>query len=286
MKILVIDDEKPTLSMFKLLLNAYGYEVFVAKNGEDGLLLFKQEAPEIVFTDLKMPGMDGLDVLREINQACNHEQIGSPDTSNGKRIRPTDSEHVHVEMGNRKNSDTVKQPNETPHVLSAPQVIIITGHGDMDRALDALDLDASDFINKPVEKKALDAALKRAELRIEAQKNGGSDGVMPLITNARTQSILTIDVAGRLTATPYVQQQLTDCQNPENLTGINTLTLHFDQSFSIDRQGLFILMNFMAPIRQQGIHITMKGLSYNYIQLFKMAGLHESATILQDPFDA
>ena len=286
MKILVIDDEKPTLSMFKLLLNAYGYEVFVAENGEDGLLLFKQEAPEIVFTDLKMPGMDGLDVLREINQACHHEQIGRPDTAKERRTQPTDSERFHIDMGSRKNSDTVKKINETSHAPPAPQVIIITGHGDMDRALDALDLDASDFINKPVEKKALDAALKRAESRIEALNNGESDRSSLLITRGRTASTLTLGVAGRLTATPDVQQQFTACQSLENLNGIDTLTLRFDQSFSIDRQGLFILMNFMAPVRQRGIHITMKGLSYNYIQLFKMAGLHESATILQDAFDA
>ena len=248
--------------MFKLLLNAYGYEVFVAENGEDGLLLFEREAPQIVFTDLKMPGMDGLDVLKEINKACNA-------------------------INNTKSNDTVTLPNETAHAISpVPQVIIITGHGDMDRALDALDLDASDFINKPVEKKALDAALKRAESRIEALNNGESDRSSPLITRGRTASTLTLDVAGRLTATPDVQQQFTACQSPENLNGIDTLTLRFDQSFSIDRQGLFILMNFMAPVRQRGIHITMKGLSYNYIQLFKMAGLHESATILQDAFDA
>ena len=37
MKILVIDDEKPTLSMFKLFLTAYGYEVITAENGEQGV---------------------------------------------------------------------------------------------------------------------------------------------------------------------------------------------------------------------------------------------------------
>jgi DNA-binding response OmpR family regulator len=42
MKILVIDDEKPTLSMFRLFLTAYGYEVVKAEDGEKGLALFHE----------------------------------------------------------------------------------------------------------------------------------------------------------------------------------------------------------------------------------------------------
>ncbi len=121
MKILVIDDEKPTLSMFRLFLTAYGYEVHTAENGEQGLALCESVGPDIVFTDIRMPGMDGLAVLARI-----------------KETHP------------------------------ACQVIVITGHGDMDRALEAMDLDASDFINKPVERQALNAALMRAEKRAGA----------------------------------------------------------------------------------------------------------------------
>ena len=67
-KILVIDDEKPTLSMFGLFLGAYGYEVFTAENGPEGIELFKKERPPIVLTDIEMPGMDGLTVLKEIKK--------------------------------------------------------------------------------------------------------------------------------------------------------------------------------------------------------------------------
>ena len=63
-KILVIDDEKPTLSMFRLLLGAYGYEVLIAENGRAGIEIFKREHPALVFTDIKMPGLDGLEVLK------------------------------------------------------------------------------------------------------------------------------------------------------------------------------------------------------------------------------
>ncbi|MBU1695750.1 MAG: response regulator, partial [Proteobacteria bacterium] len=65
-KVLVIDDDKPTLSMFELFLNAYGYSVLLAENGAEGIKLFETEKPAIVFTDIKMPGMDGFAVLDRI----------------------------------------------------------------------------------------------------------------------------------------------------------------------------------------------------------------------------
>ncbi len=69
MKILVIDDERPTLAMFKLFLTAYGHEVMTAETGEQGMERFKAQAPDIVFTDFRMPGMDGLAVLRQIRES-------------------------------------------------------------------------------------------------------------------------------------------------------------------------------------------------------------------------
>ncbi|UCH24193.1 MAG: response regulator [Deltaproteobacteria bacterium] len=48
------------------------------------------------------------------------------------------------------------------------EVIVITGHGDTDLAKQALDVDAADFINKPIKREALDAALKRAEDRLQS----------------------------------------------------------------------------------------------------------------------
>ena len=65
-KILVIDDEKPTLTMFRILLTACGYDVITAESGSAGIELFKTERPPIVITDIKMPGKDGLTVLREL----------------------------------------------------------------------------------------------------------------------------------------------------------------------------------------------------------------------------
>jgi YesN/AraC family two-component response regulator len=65
-KILIIDDEQPTLQMLSLFLEACGYEVFTAENEAQGLEAFQKERPPIVLTDIKMPGKDGFDVLRKI----------------------------------------------------------------------------------------------------------------------------------------------------------------------------------------------------------------------------
>jgi len=65
-KVLIIDDEKPTLAMFELFLEAYGFEVLTAENGEEGIMVFEKENPSIVFTDIKMPGIDGFEVLERI----------------------------------------------------------------------------------------------------------------------------------------------------------------------------------------------------------------------------
>jgi YesN/AraC family two-component response regulator len=69
-KILVIDDEKPTLSMFRLFLDAYGYSVYTAENGAEGLEIFRKEKPAIVLLDIKMPGIDGLAVLQQIKEVA------------------------------------------------------------------------------------------------------------------------------------------------------------------------------------------------------------------------
>lgn len=253
MKILVIDDEKPTLSMFRLFLSAYGYQVFVAESGKEGISLFEKEQPRIVFTDLKMPGMDGIEVLKKINSLCS--------------------------------SSSTNPSSSTDSILHAPnsiaQVIIITGHGDMDKAIEALDLNASDFINKPVEKQALDSALKRAELRIRDAAQGRRD----TITHHRCATTLSIRIAGKVTTTSQAARQLSNFRQTHEFSGIEKLCIQFDQSFSINKKGILWLMNFLADIRAMNIPITMEGLSYNYIRFFEMAGLHEIADIAEAQID-
>lgn len=67
-KILVIDDEEAVRNSFKLALEDTDFEVNVAESGEKGLELFNQENPDLVFLDLKMPGMNGVAVLNAIRE--------------------------------------------------------------------------------------------------------------------------------------------------------------------------------------------------------------------------
>lgn len=66
--ILIIDDDDFTLSLLATVLSRAGYRVTKAGNGESGLYQLEKEVPDLVVTDYKMPGMSGLDVLREISR--------------------------------------------------------------------------------------------------------------------------------------------------------------------------------------------------------------------------
>jgi signal transduction histidine kinase len=102
--------------MLKISLASEGYEVMTAENGYKGLRMFEEKGLKLVLTDIKMPGMDGIEVLR--------------------RVKAVDLE---------------------------AEVIVITGHGDMDSAIAALQYGASDFITKPVRSEVLTLALERAQ---------------------------------------------------------------------------------------------------------------------------
>jgi signal transduction histidine kinase len=122
-KLLLIDDERPILEMLGVSLAMEGYEVITAESGVKGLSIFQEDDIKLVLTDIKMPGIDGLEVLR--------------------RIKSIDNE---------------------------AEVIVITGHGDMDAAIAALQHGASDFITKPIRDEALIIALERAKKKIAINK--------------------------------------------------------------------------------------------------------------------
>jgi len=65
-RILVIDDESAIRDSLKMTLEYDGYDVATAATGEEGVKLVEREAPDLVFLDIKMPGMDGLEVLQKL----------------------------------------------------------------------------------------------------------------------------------------------------------------------------------------------------------------------------
>jgi len=118
-KILLVDDEEGIRKVLGISLADSGYEVLSAANGEEALPIFRENRPPIVLTDIKMPGMDGIGLLKKIKDE-------NPDT----------------------------------------EIIMITGHGDMELAIQSLKFDATDFITKPSNDEALEIALKRANEKI------------------------------------------------------------------------------------------------------------------------
>jgi PAS domain S-box-containing protein len=122
-EIVLIDDEQDIRDVMTITLEDAGCNVSAAPNGEMGLQLCDEVSPQIVITDIRMPGMDGIQVLESLKK-------------------------MHPDI----------------------EVIVATAFGDMDLAIRALQLDASDFITKPINNEALHLALKRAQERYTARK--------------------------------------------------------------------------------------------------------------------
>jgi two-component system, response regulator, stage 0 sporulation protein F len=68
MKILVVDDEEGARELFNTILTDEGYDVVLADSGEEALSLFKSMPFHLVITDIKMPLMNGLQLLQEIRK--------------------------------------------------------------------------------------------------------------------------------------------------------------------------------------------------------------------------
>jgi two-component system nitrogen regulation response regulator NtrX len=68
-RILVIDDEAAIRDSLRMILEYEGYEFLGAATGQDGLAVAERETPDLVFLDIKMPGMDGLEVLQRLRTA-------------------------------------------------------------------------------------------------------------------------------------------------------------------------------------------------------------------------
>lgn len=114
-KILVIDDERSIRNSMKDILQYEGHEVVLAENGMEGLVSVKSEKPDIVFCDVKMPKMEGIEVLERIKEFS----------------------------------------ADTP-------VIMISGHGTIDTAIEAIRKGAYDFIEKPLDLNRILITIKNA----------------------------------------------------------------------------------------------------------------------------
>jgi OmpR family response regulator RpaB len=70
-KVLVVDDEASIRRILEVRLSMIGYHVITAVNGEEALLSFKEELPDLVILDVMMPKLDGYGVCKEIRKESN-----------------------------------------------------------------------------------------------------------------------------------------------------------------------------------------------------------------------
>src|SRR3989338_4021199 len=114
-KILVIDDEELVRWSLSGEMQRAGYQALVAEDGERGLALFREGRPDLVVCDLRLPKMDGMEVIRQIHE--------------------TD--------------------RETP-------VIVLTAHGSIESAIEAMRLGAFNYITKPFDAPELLLNIRKA----------------------------------------------------------------------------------------------------------------------------
>ena len=77
-KILIIDDEEDSRVMLSEILESEGHEVFEAPDGREGLEEIRRSRPDMVFLDMRMPEMDGLQVLEVLRRDKNEELRATP----------------------------------------------------------------------------------------------------------------------------------------------------------------------------------------------------------------
>ncbi|MGB5993070.1 MAG: response regulator [Desulfobacterales bacterium] len=121
--ILLVDDEADLREVLDISLSDSGYNVLTAENSTQALNILNDNDIPVVITDIKMPGIDGIELLRKIKS---------------------------------KNPET--------------EVIMLTGHGDLELAIKSLKHEATDFITKPINDDALEMALQRAFEKIQMRQ--------------------------------------------------------------------------------------------------------------------
>src|SRR5215831_12278837 len=126
-RILVIDDEAPIRDSLRMTLEYEGYEFIGAATGQEGLALAEREAPDLVLLDVKMPGMDGIEVLerlRNMNEALpvvvvsGHGTISTAVEATKKGAfdfieKPFASERVLVSLRNALDSRQLRDENRS-----------------------------------------------------------------------------------------------------------------------------------------------------------------------------
>jgi DNA-binding NtrC family response regulator len=126
LRLLIVDDEEASRYGMRRALTTFGYNVSEADSAEAARILIRQQAPDLMLLDVNLPGISGLDLLKELRDASDNSV--SPGDANG----------------------------------SGPLVIIITAHGSERMAVEAVKAGAYDYLSKPFELDELRLVVKNA----------------------------------------------------------------------------------------------------------------------------
>jgi len=213
--IVLIDDEEDIRDVMTVTLEDAGYRVMAAENGETGLILCKETVPQIVITDIRMPKMDGIQVLKEI-------KAHDPDI----------------------------------------EVIVITAFGEIDIAVQALQLDASDFITKPINDEALHMALKRAKHRYSVKKELQYHAALLERENAKTTEELMKTIAFQRNLIESSMDGILGCDEKETVVTFNK---SMEQMLGLSKRDILnkmTLEQFFNPEDKHRLKSELAGTNY------------------------
>ncbi|MDH5699825.1 MAG: sigma-54 dependent transcriptional regulator [Nitrospirota bacterium] len=134
-KILIVDDHPDIVLMLTDRLEALGYDTIAAENGQEALEKYEQDCPHLMLLDLEMPRMAGMEVLHQL-----------------------------AKMGVKKNGEVDSQSFGGGECLPLP-VVVMTAHGTISKAVEAMKAGAYDFLTKPIELDHLALVLKKVLVR-------------------------------------------------------------------------------------------------------------------------
>ena len=122
-RVLIVDDEKDFVEMFSLRLKAHGEKVLTAYSGKEALKVLKDSIVDVVILDIRMPGMDGIETLKQI-----------------KLLYPI------------------------------VEVILLTGHGSTETAVEGMKIGAFDYLMKPADFTDIKDKIENARKRKDEQE--------------------------------------------------------------------------------------------------------------------
>ncbi len=171
-KVLLVDDEPDVTKLLAYAMRKEPYVINTALSGTEAMELFKDEAsrPDILITDIKMPGLDGIELTRRIKK-------------------------------------------EFP----ATEVIVITAHGDIDSAVEAMKLGAADFLQKPINNRSLRMSLKsaaetwrlRKALETTHRELAEEKELLSVTISSINEGLITTDINGNVILMNRMAEKLT-----------------------------------------------------------------------------